>query len=137
MTVILLIFAAHWYVSRFCPTFVLRRDASHRTVTMNATTAKACFVVPSIFQCSKYLSPYGYGVMHRMRHAFADTENDPHSPKYDETIWNMMWKTKTIYSAIANRKIVIEKRSTQGGPQWDAFDKFARSWPSWPVWAAA
>ncbi len=74
--------------------------------------------------------------MHRMHHAFADTEDDPHSPTYDETIWNMMWKTKTIYSAIANRKLDVDKRFTEGVPQWEAFDKFARSWPSRIFWGA-
>jgi len=74
--------------------------------------------------------------MHRMHHAFADTENDPHSPKYDETIWKMMWKTKTVYSDIANKRIAIESRFTDGVPDWVAFDKFARSWPSRILWAA-
>src|SRR5688500_1920930 len=137
MTSILIIFCAHWYLSLFFQTFFLHRYAAHKAFTMNKFTEKVFFVLTWIFQGSNYLSAYGYGVMHRMHHAFADTEDDPHSPKYDETIWNMMWKTKTIYSAIANRKIVIEKRFTEGVPQWDAFDKFARSWPSWPVWAAA
>jgi stearoyl-CoA desaturase (delta-9 desaturase) len=71
-----------------------------------------------------------------MHHAFADTENDPHSPTYDETIWNMMWKTKTIYSAIANDKMQVEKRFTEGVPRWDSFDKIARSWPSRLFWGA-
>jgi stearoyl-CoA desaturase (delta-9 desaturase) len=69
-----------------------------------------------------------------MHHAFADTENDPHSPKYDETIWKMMWKTKTIYSDIANKRIPLEIRFTEGVPDWQAFDKFARSWPSRLFW---
>jgi len=101
---------------------------------MSPFTEKVFYVLTWIFQGSNYLSPYGYGVMHRMHHAFADTENDPHSPKYDETIWNMMWKTKTIYSDIANRILVPDKRFTEGVPQWEAFDKFARSWPSRLFW---
>jgi stearoyl-CoA desaturase (delta-9 desaturase) len=101
---------------------------------MNKFTEKVFFVLTWIFQGSNYLSPFGYGVMHRMHHAFADTENDPHSPKYDETIWKMMWKTKTIYSDIANKKIPLETRFTEGVPQWEAFDKFARSWPSRLFW---
>ena len=48
----------------------------------------------------------------------------------------MMWKTKTIYSAIANGKMVPEKRFTEGVPKWDAFDKIARSWPSRLFWGA-
>ena len=75
--------------------------------------------------------------MHRMHHAFADTENDPHSPKYDETIFNMMWKTKTIYSKIASGQEIPDKRFTNGVPRWDFFDKFARSWPSRLFWGAS
>jgi stearoyl-CoA desaturase (delta-9 desaturase) len=101
---------------------------------MSPFTEKVFYVLTWIFQGSNYLSPYGYGVMHRMHHAFADTENDPHSPKYDETIWNMMWKTKTIYSDIANKILVPDKRFTEGVPQWEVFDKFARSWPSRLFW---
>jgi stearoyl-CoA desaturase (delta-9 desaturase) len=55
---------------------------------------------------------------------------------YDETIWNMMWKTKTIYSDISNGRVVPEKRFTEGVPRWDAFDKIARSWPSRIFWGA-
>ena len=136
MTVILLFFVAQWYLSLFFQTFFLHRYAAHKAFTMNRFTEKVFFVLTWIFQGPNYLSPFGYGVMHRMHHAFADTENDPHSPKYDETIWNMMWKTKTIYSAIANKKLVPESRFTDGVPQWEAFDKFARSWPSRLAWAA-
>jgi stearoyl-CoA desaturase (delta-9 desaturase) len=136
MLIILSFFVAHWYLSLFFQTFFLHRYASHRAFTMNKTTEKIFFVLTWIFQGSNYLSPYGYGVMHRMHHAFADTENDPHSPKYDETIWNMMWKTKTIYSDIANKRLVPDGRFTEGVPQWEAFDKFARSWPSRLFWGA-
>lgn len=137
MEVILIFFVAHWYLSLFFQTFFLHRYAAHRAFTMSPFMEKVCFVLTWIFQGSNYLSAYGYGVMHRMHHAYADTENDPHSPKYDETIWNMMWKTKTIYSAIANRKMIVDKRFTEGVPQWEAFDKFARSWPSRILWGAA
>jgi stearoyl-CoA desaturase (delta-9 desaturase) len=71
-----------------------------------------------------------------MHHAFADTEDDPHSPKYDDTIWKMMWKTKTIYSDIANGIFIAEKRFTEGVPKWEAFDRIARSWPSRLMWGS-
>ncbi|MBL7841208.1 MAG: acyl-CoA desaturase [Cyclobacteriaceae bacterium] len=136
MEVILIFFAAHWYLSLFFQTFFLHRYASHKSFTMSNRTEKVFYVLTWIFQGSNYLSPYGYGVMHRMHHAFADTENDPHSPKYDETIWNMMWKTKTIYSDIANGRMLVDERFTEGVPKWEAFDKFARSWPSRVFWGA-
>src|SRR3954466_1641613 len=136
MEVILITFAAYWYLSLFFQTFFLHRYAAHHAFSMSKRTEKVFYVLTWIFQGSNYLSPYGYGVMHRMHHAFADTENDPHSPKYDETIWNMMWKTKTVYSSLANKKVTPEKRFTEGVPDWTAFDTFARSWPSRLFWGA-
>jgi len=134
MKEILIFFIAHWYLSLFFQTFFLHRYASHKAFTMNRFTEKVFYVLTWIFQGSNYLSPYGYGTMHRMHHAFADTENDPHSPTYDLTIWNMMWKTKNIYSDIASGRVVPDKRFTDGVPRWDAFDKIARSWPSRLFW---
>lgn len=134
MKAVLIFFVAHWYLSLFFQTFFLHRYASHKAFTMSPFMEKVFFVLTWIFQGSNYLSPFGYGTMHRMHHAFADTEDDPHSPKYDETIWNMMWKTKTIYHALANGEMKVEKRFTEGVPQWLAFDKFARSWQSRLIW---
>lgn len=136
MNVIIPFFIAQWYLSLFFQTFFLHRYAAHAAFTMSRFTEKVFFVLTWMFQGSNYLSPYGYGVMHRMHHAFADTPSDPHSPKYDETIFKMMWKTKTIYSAIAAKKVIPEDRFVEGVPQWDAFDKFARSWPSRLFWGA-
>ncbi len=137
MKIILIFFVAHWYLSLFFQTFFLHRYAAHRAFTMSKFTEKVFFVLTWIFQGSNYLSPYGYGVMHRMHHAFADTEDDPHSPKYDESIWKMMWKTKTIYSAITNKEMKVEQRFIKGVPEWPAFDGFARSWVSRVFWGAA
>lgn len=136
MKEVLIFFVAHWYLSLFFQTFFLHRYAAHKAFTMNKFTEKVFFVLTWIFQGSNYLSPFGYGTMHRMHHAYADTEHDPHSPTYDETIWNMMWKTKTIYSGISNGSMKVESRFTDGVPRWDAFDRIARSWPSRLFWGA-
>ena len=136
MEVIIPFFIAHWYLSLFFQTFFLHRYAAHGAFTMSKFTEKVFFVLTWIFQGSNYLSPYGYGVMHRMHHAFADTEDDPHSPKYDDNIFKMMWKTKTIYSAITSRQVEVDKRFTDGVPAWHAFDRFARSWVSRIGWGA-
>lgn len=134
MYVILAFFVAHWYLSLFFQTFFLHRYAAHKAFTMSKTTEKVFFVLTWIFQGSNYLSPYGYGVMHRLHHAYADTPDDPHSPTYDETIFKMMWKTKTIYSGITNGEIEVEEKFKKGVPRWDSFDKFARSWVSRLMW---
>ncbi len=136
MKIILIFFVAHWYLSLFFQTFFLHRYAAHRAFTMNKFTEKVFYVLTWFFQGSNYLSPYGYGIMHRMHHAFADTPEDPHSPKYDESIWKMMWKTKTIYSDITQKKMLVDPRFTQDIPDWHAFDYFARSWVSRLMWAA-
>lgn len=134
--IIIAFFIAHWYLSLFFQTFFLHRYAAHKAFTMSKPMEKVFFVLTWIFQGSNYLSAYGYGIMHRMHHAYADTENDPHSPSYDESIWKMMWKTKTIYSAIANKKMVVDPRFTKDIPEWTWFDKMARSWPSRIFWGA-
>ena len=41
-----------------------------------------------------------------MHHAYADTKEDPHSPKYDNNPFAMMWKTKNIYHQIFIFKII-------------------------------
>lgn len=137
MEVILIFFVAHWYLSLFFQTFFLHRYAAHKSFTMSKSWEKVFFVLTWIFQGSNYLSAYGYGIMHRMHHAFADTPNDPHSPKYDESLFKMMWKTKTIYSGITSKTIKVDERFTRDVPEWEAFDKFARSWGSRLFWGAA
>ena len=137
MEVIIPFFLLHWYSSLFFQTFFLHRYASHQMFTMSPFWEKVFFVLTWVVQGSNYLSAYGYGIMHRMHHAFADTENDPHSPKYDETIFKMMWKTKTIYSDLNNGVMKVDKRFTDGAPQWKKFDLFARSWVSRSAWGAA
>ncbi len=134
MEVIILFFILHWYLSLFFQTFFLHRYASHKAFTMSPFTEKVFFVLTWIFQGSNYLSAYGYSILHRMHHAFADTPDDPHSPSYDESIGKMMWKTKTIYSSICNGSLVVDKRFTEDAPKWEAFDKVARSWPSRLFW---
>jgi len=134
MGIIIGFFIAHWYGSLFFQTLFHHRYSAHRAFTMNKFTEKVFFVLSWIFMGSNYLSPYGYGIMHRMHHAFADTPEDPHSPKYDESLFKMMWKTKTIYSAITNKKYPVEPRFLEEVPEWPLFDWFARSWVSRLMW---
>jgi stearoyl-CoA desaturase (delta-9 desaturase) len=136
MIAIIIFFVAHWYLSLFFQTFFLHRYAAHGAFTMSKFTEKVVFVLTWIFQGSNYLSAYGYGIMHRMHHAYADTPQDPHSPKYDESIFKMMWKTKSIYSSITNKTVEVDKRFLKNIPEWPTFDRFARSWVSRIAWGA-
>ena len=123
-----------WYGGLFFQTFFLHRYAAHQTFTMSKFMEKVTYVLTWIFQGSSYLSAYGYGVMHRIHHAYADTEKDPHSPKYDKSLFAMMWKTKKIYQDINRGKIKVEDKFKTNVPQWKSFDLFASSMLSRVLW---
>ena len=69
-----------------------------------------------------------------MHHAYADTEKDPHSPKYDENVFTMMWRTKSNYQSINKKQIEVDERFTRNVPQWESFDKIASSMVSRVLW---
>jgi len=125
-----------WYGGLFFQTFFLHRYAAHQSFRMSKFAEKLSFILTWIFQGPNYLSAYGYGVMHRMHHAFADTEKDPHSPKYDRNPIAMMWRTFNTYQDINKKRIEVEERFTKNVPQWQAFDKFASSNASRLAWGA-
>ena len=132
--IILIFIIAHWYLSLFSQTFFLHRYAAHKMFDISKFWEKMFYIFTYITQGSSYLSPYAYGVMHRMHHAYADTEKDPHSPKYDKNLFSMMWRTKDEYTAIFNKKNKIEEQFTLGVPQWESFEKIAHSWVSRLLW---
>jgi len=134
--IILIFFAAHWYLSLFTQTFFHHRYAAHRMFTMSKFWEKVFYALSFIFQGSSYLSPYGYGAMHRLHHAHADTERDPHSPKYDDNIWKMMWKTKTVYNDILYKKVKLEEKYLKDLPHWPWLEKIADNWASRLGWSA-
>ncbi len=131
---VVILFLVLWYGGLFFQTFFLHRYSAHQQFTMSKTTERIVFVLTWLFQGSNYLSAYGYGVMHRMHHAYADTEKDPHSPKYDKSIMAMMWRTKTTYQGINQGDVVVEEKFTKNVPQWKKFDDFASSKMSRIIW---
>ena len=116
-----------WYGGLFFQSFFLHRYSAHQVFTMSKTMERITFVLTWIFQGPSYLSAYGYGIMHRMHHAFTDTEKDPHSPSYDTSLIAMMWKTKTIYQDINEQRLDVDHRFIKNIPQWKSFDLFASS----------
>jgi len=133
---ILLFLLVLWYGGLFFQTFFLHRYAAHQTFTMSKFTEKVMFFLTWVFQGSSYLSAYGYGIMHRIHHAYADTEKDPHSPKYDDNLFKMMWKTKNVYQNINKQKVEVDEKFTTNVPQWKSFDTFASSKFSRLLWGA-
>ena len=125
--IIIIFFIAHWYLSLFSQTFFNHRYASHQAFTMNKYWEKVFFVFTFITQGSSYMSPRTYAIMHRMHHAYTDTEKDPHSPQNFKNVFAMMWHTKNIFAGIYDKTIATEKKFHKNLPDWPAFDRFASS----------
>jgi len=128
MVIFFLAFGLQWYLSLFSQTFFLHRYAAHAMFSMRPFWERFFYFFTWITQGSSYLSPYAYGVMHRLHHAFADTEKDPHSPKYSQGIFSMMHKTKVIYSDINTGKFPVEEKYLKNLPMWRSFDFLMGSW---------
>ena len=133
---ILIFFLAHWYLSLFGQTFFLHRYAAHQMFTMNTFWERTFYVFTWLFQGSSFLSPKAYGIMHRMHHAYADTDKDPHSPMFSKNLFDMMKKTLVVYNGILHDKIDVEEKFKKGVPFWASFEKIADNWVvriSWGV----
>ncbi len=124
----------HWYFSLFFQTFFHHRYSAHKMFSMSKTWERVFFIFSFIAQGSAYLSPYAYGILHRMHHANADTELDPHSPKYDKNLFLMMWRTSDVYSNILWNKVEVDPKYKKDLPEWHAFDRFGISWWTKFVW---
>mgnify|MGYP006266483223 FL=1 len=134
MLTILLFFAAHWYLSLFSQTFFLHRYAAHRVFTMSPFWEKFFYVFTFITQGSSYLSPYAYGILHRLHHEHADTENDVHSPKYDKSLMSMMLRTARTYNDILEEKTFIDPKYKKALPYWKPMESIADSWVARVFW---
>jgi stearoyl-CoA desaturase (delta-9 desaturase) len=104
---------------------------------MSKPMERLTYVLTWIFQGPSYLSAYGYGIMHRIHHAYTDTEKDPHSPSHDPNLFAMMWKTKKIYHQINSQETKVDERFMKNVPQWKGFDLFASSKVSRLLWGSS
>jgi stearoyl-CoA desaturase (delta-9 desaturase) len=132
--IILIFFVAHWYLSLFSQTFFLHRYSAHAMFHMNKFWEKFFFIFLYITQGSSYLVPRAYGALHRMHHAYSDTEKDPHSPLYSRNAFVMMWKTKDIYNDVLNHRADVEDRFSKNLPSWKFIDGIGDTWTSRIVW---
>ena len=133
--VLVLFLIGLWYSSLFFQTFFQHRYAAHGAFKMSKAWERVFFVFTYIAQGSSYMSPRAYAIMHRMHHAYTDTELDPHSPSYSKNVFHMMWRTRNIYSGIFKGTIKVEDRFLKNLPDWPAFDKWASSTLSRSLWA--
>ena len=134
--IILIFFVAHWYLSLFTQSFFCHRYSAHRMFTMTKGWEKFFYVLSWVFQGTSFLSPKAYGIMHRMHHAYADTDQDPHSPKYSKNVFDMMFQTWKLFRAINNDKANIEPKFTKNIPNWKFMEWLGDSWGSRIGWTA-
>ncbi|HWP81343.1 MAG TPA: acyl-CoA desaturase [Bacteroidota bacterium] len=131
---VVIFFITHWFLSLFCQTFFLHRYAAHRMFTMSKFWEKFFYLLTFIGQGSSFLNPRAYAIMHRMHHAYSDTEKDPHSPQYFKSMFKMMWRTKEIYVNYLLKRVEPEQGFDKNIPEWPAFDRFANKWSPRLLW---
>jgi stearoyl-CoA desaturase (Delta-9 desaturase) len=132
---IIVFFVAHWYLSLFAQSFFHHRYAAHGAFNMNKGWERFFFIFSYITQGSSYMSPRVYGIMHRVHHAYTDTEKDPHSPSFDKTVLAMMWRTSVTYVGILRNRTNVDPKFTKNVPEWTAFDLWGNTWWSRIIWS--
>lgn len=127
ISVIIAFFVLHWYLSVLSQTFYLHRYASHGMFTMSKFWERVFHFCAFVFQGSSYLTPRAYAVLHRMHHAYSDTEKDPHSPRFFKEVFTMMWHTKKVYQDVLYKRMASAKRFEVNCPEWPVLDYIADS----------
>jgi len=89
---------------------------------------KFFYLVLLISQGSSFLNPRAYAILHRMHHAYSDTEKDPHSPHFFKDVFGMMIATKNMYMNYLQFKIQPEPAFQGNYPEWPIVDKIGNSW---------
>jgi stearoyl-CoA desaturase (delta-9 desaturase) len=118
-------------------TFLQHRYAAHGAFSMSKFWERFFYLCAYITQGSSYVSPRAYAIMHRMHHAYTDTDKDPHSPKFDSNIFKLMWHARCVSSSIYNGKTEVEARFVKNVPDWPALDRIGNSIWSRLFWIAA
>ena len=72
--------------------------------------------------------------MHRMHHAYSDTEKDPHSPHFFRGIFSMLFGMIKTYESLRKRKIEPLPEFSHHLFEWERFDYYANSWPVRVLW---
>jgi len=130
-------FVGHWVLSVFFQTFYQHRYGAHRMFTMSRGWERFFHLATFMAQGSSFLNPRAYAILHRMHHAYSDTEQDPHSPRVHKTLPKMMELTRIKYRGILYGKVPIERRFLGGYPEWPALDRYGGRWFVSIGWGAA
>jgi stearoyl-CoA desaturase (delta-9 desaturase) len=134
MIIILLFLVIHWYLSLFMQTFLQHRYAAHRAFSMSKFWERFFYLAAYITQGSSYVSPRTYAIMHRMHHAYTDTDKDPHSPQFDRNFFTMMWRVRKTSSGIFKHTVEVEPQFCKNLPDWPILDKIGHSTASRVAW---
>ncbi|WP_295651217.1 acyl-CoA desaturase [uncultured Mucilaginibacter sp.] len=128
MVIIIVFFLCHWFLSLFSQTFFLHRYASHKMFQMNKFWEKVFYSITFLSQGSSFLNPRAYAIIHRMHHAYSDTEKDPHSPHFAKDVWGLMIQTKNIYLSYRKFKTEPEAQFIDRYPTWTFIDNIGDLW---------
>ena len=131
---ILIFFVAHWYLSLFAQSFFMHRYAAHGAFSMSPFWEKFFYWFSFIAQGSTYMSPRTYGILHRLHHAYTDTDDDPHTPMHVSNAFALMEKTRRSYADIYNGRVQVDPKFTKNLPNWKAFDDAAHPWYNRILW---
>jgi stearoyl-CoA desaturase (delta-9 desaturase) len=134
---IALFFLVHWHLSVFCQTFFLHRYGAHAQFSMSQGWQRFFHLLTYVSQGPSYLHPRGYAILHRMHHAYSDTERDPHSPEFHTNVLTMMWQTKKRYDDFAYDRVQPDPRFGYAAPSWPVLDRLGQSWAARLLWMAA
>ena len=132
--IVIVFFIVHWYTSFFLQSFFYHRYTAHRHFFMSKNSEKFFYILCFIAHGSSYMSPYAYGIMHRLHHIHTDTEKDPHSPSYHPGFWGTMWQTRNSYHNIFIGKTIVDDKLAKDLPKWETFDKIAHNWLTRIAW---
>ncbi len=135
--IVVAFFVLHWQLSVFFQTFFLHRYGAHRQFTMSKGWERFFHLCTYLTQGSSFLSPRGYAILHRMHHAYSDTDKDPHSPWFFSNVMTMMLATKKKYDDFAYRRVDPEPRFDGGMPEWPTLDRIGQNWAMRLAWIAA
>ncbi len=135
MVACLIFFFAHWYLSLFSQTIFLHRYAAHKMFDMSPIMERIFYFLTWVTQGSSYLSPRAYAILHRMHHAYSDTEKDPHSPHHSSNVFTMMWQTAKIYNSFVYAdSSKVEERWVKDTPYWGFMERLGDNWISRIGW---
>ncbi|MCI0558306.1 MAG: fatty acid desaturase, partial [Nitrososphaera sp.] len=126
---VVIFFLGHWFTSLFCQTFFLHRYCAHRMFSMSKFWERFFYFMTFVTQGASFLNPRAYAIMHRMHHAYSDTEKDPHSPHYFRSMFKMMWRTKEVYLNILLGRVDVEASFEKNCTEWKTFDRIVHPWP--------